>query len=602
MINLNLESEFKSLEPFQIELPDFVVLSGLNGAGKTQILQSIQNAYASISDEGYHSDFSKYVNPLSLAPNDPIPTLKSEFTSIIQDSWSKFDYYLRVKKRNSEVTFEDHYKNSLHEISIITKISEIAKKSINDLNSEDFSNYYPMDFDLTNIDLFDQNFSNLFRRYLDRYEDNKYSLFKFKEGDKNSTFLSEKDFISNFGEAPWKFINKIFKEADLDYEIHIPTNFNRDIPFELKLVNKINKAQIKFSDLSSGEKVLVSLALAIYNTSFDISVPEILLMDEPDASLHPSMSKKLINVIQEVFVKQKGIKVIMTTHSPSTVALTPEENLYVVNKHTPRIEKVSKDCVLGILMSGVPSISINYENRRQIFVESKNDVLFYDKIYRRLHKYLQPEISLSFISSGDSRKDKNGIKVSSCDQVINITTTLRNSGNKQVWGIIDYDLKNTSDNYIKVLGRGNRYSIESYIFDTILLAALLLRVKIISRKELGLNDDENYTDFKYLTVEKLQFISDFIISSVSDKFDTSNEKKLIVKYINDKEILVPNWYLHCNGHELEDKILKTFPKLNSIKRDQEEKLKLEIIDKIIDDIPTLLSIDLLEVFKHIQQQ
>src|SRR5690606_37864812 len=111
---------------------------------------------------------------------------------------------------------------------------------------------------------------------------------------------------------------------------------------------------------------------------------------------------------------------IVSTHSPSTVALSPDEAIFVVNKFDePKIEKSTKDRALNILTAGVPSFSVNYENRRQVFVESPNDVIFFEKLYRILSNSLSPEISLSFISSGESRTDKNGIKISNCEQVEN---------------------------------------------------------------------------------------------------------------------------------------------------------------------------------------
>jgi HsdM N-terminal domain len=105
------------------------------------------------------------------------------------------------------------------------------------------------------------------------------------------------------------------------------------------------------------------------------------------------------------------------------------QTIFIVNKTDPRVGKVSKDKALKILTAGVPSFSVNYENRRQVFVESRNDVLFYEKIYQRLSNYLTPEISLSFISSGDSRTDKNGDPVANCGQVKDIVERLRNAGN-----------------------------------------------------------------------------------------------------------------------------------------------------------------------------
>ena len=55
---------------------------------------------------------------------------------------------------------------------------------------------------------------------------------------------------------------------------------------------------------------------------------------------------------------------------------------------------------------------------------------------------------------------------------------------------------NNTNNFIKVIGDGNRYSIESYLFDPILIAALLLREKIINREDLGLNPESKLYRFQ----------------------------------------------------------------------------------------------------------
>lgn len=607
MIKLNLKNNFKSLEPFQIELPDFVIFTGLNGAGKTQILNAIQNNTLDLTDgDNKQLNPKKYVTSQTLAPNDSSIVTKEQLNQNVQNLWKLFSQNLNQIQRGRigpQQGLRNTFENSdSRQMKIISEIAKSAKKENKDLTADDFYNFYPLNDGLQQRDIFHQNFSNLFKRYQDKQDENEYRQYKNQQkGDKNSEFLTDEEFLANYGEPPWLFVNKIISEANLDYHIEQPKNYNRDAPYQLKLINNNNGAQIDFVDLSSGEKVLMSLALALYNSNFDIQFPKVLLMDEPDASLHPSMSKKFLDVIKEIFVVQKGVKVIMTTHSPSTVALADEENLFVVNKNGQRIEKASKDYALGILTSGVPSFSINFENRRQVFVESENDVLFYEKIFRKVTHLLKPDVSLTFISSGESRTDKNGIKVSNCGQVINVATVLRSAGNNFIWGIIDWDKDNKTNNFIKVLGDGNRYSIESYLFDPILLAALLLREKIISREDLGLNQNQNYTDFKNLTQIDIQRIVDFIISSMAPQFDTTTTELNNSKYINHVEISIPKWYLHNNGHELEDKILKVFPQLNAIKKGKEEALKLEIIDKVIDDIPELIPYDILETFKYIQQ-
>ncbi len=344
----------------------------------------------------------------------------------------------------------------------------------------------------------------------------------------------------------------------------------------------------------------MSLALALYNSNFDIEFPKILLMDEPDASLHPSMSKKFLDIIQNVFVKEKKVKVILTTHSPSTVALAPEDSIYIVSKTGIRIEKVNKDKALKILTAGVPSFSVNYENRRQVFVESSNDVNYYEKLYQQLTNYLIPEISLSFISSGESRTDKNGVKISNCGQVINIAKILKNAGNNFILGIIDWDNRNITTKFVKVLGNGNRYSIENYILDPLLIAALILREKIVSKEELGLNPNETYINLKNFDNEKLQFIADYVIKKVATVVSIKETKFNTCKLINGKEIKIPFWYLHHQGHTLEEQILKTFPQLNEIKKGKEDALKIEILSKVTEDIADILSIDLLEILKCVQ--
>ena len=69
-----LESKFKLLEPFEKELPNFVILTGINGVGKTQILQALNqnnNGLAKIFIAGFNVPVHqiRYIDKL-LIPND----------------------------------------------------------------------------------------------------------------------------------------------------------------------------------------------------------------------------------------------------------------------------------------------------------------------------------------------------------------------------------------------------------------------------------------------------------------------------------------------------------------------------------------------------
>jgi len=114
--------------------------------------------------------------------------------------------------------------------------------------------------------------------------------------------------------------------------------------------------EIDFSALSSGEKVLMALVASVYKASMDNVFPDVLLLDEVDASLHPSMMKNMLEVIKSVFLA-RSVRVILVTHSPTTIALAPEESVYVMNgAGLNRIEKKSKQMALSILTEGFATL------------------------------------------------------------------------------------------------------------------------------------------------------------------------------------------------------------------------------------------------------
>ncbi|WP_320052004.1 AAA family ATPase [uncultured Acetobacteroides sp.] len=654
-MKLDITADYKSLNPFSIELPKLTILTGLNGAGKSQILEAISNNIIKIFDNDKELTQKKYTNLLSLMPIDNgasskeiiVQRINSSFTQFqnLQNSLKNFtnnfsnslNYETErpiysnligifgtsslhtidpdILKKEIEINFpnnpdyksflnkymsnyslfcnqmiNNHYTNK-YQKNRLNKIKKETNKDIHQLTLDDFHKCL-IHIDNNNTDLFQHNLAETFKRYHLKYENNLYNKFRSNElKNKDIVWLTDEDFTEKYGEAPWILLNKILSEANLNYKVNTPENQSRDVPFGFKLIDNSTEVEISINDLSSGEKVIMSLVLALLNTSEDEVLPEIILMDEPDASLHPSMTKQFLNVINNVFVKEKGITTIITTHSPTTVALAPEESLYVVSKSNERIKKTTKEKALKTLLDGVPSISINYENRRQVFVESKYDVFFYEKVYQKIRSYLHDDISLHFISSGT-----NGSGCS--DQVKEIVKKLNSFGNKSIFGIIDWDCKNVSKDNILVLGENKRYSIENYIFDPILITAFLLREKFITRDDLGLTKNESFTDFKNLSQDKLQQIADYTINRVKSKINPSEGECYNIKYINDTEIKIPIWYLQLQGHDLEEKLKEEFHQLK--KYNKEGELKNEIINKIIDDIPELIPHDLLDVFLRIQ--
>lgn len=613
-----LESKFRSLEPFEKELPDFVILTGVNGVGKTQILQALiqtGNESAKIKINGLliPSHEIRYIEPKLLAPND-LHVVGREYYDNSNDMEFLHEYFpiysliLAYKNKFNELptTFED-FKTYIEQSSgHIFPNLKLYRELISFIEEDPDNRPSEFEFLKTNFhksyhpqisDLFTHNFSLIFKSYQSREERNFFNEYLSKQKGKNIPYLSNEDFIKKHGNPPWENINRILNEAKMDYKFEVPDAYDSEASYEPKFVKISNNISVKIPDLSSGEKILLSLFFALYNKEHASTLPKVLLLDETDASLHPLMSQQYLKILKNVFVEELGIKVLITTHSPSTVALAEEQDIFVVENTSERIRKCSKDEALSVLTAGVPSLSINYENRKQVFVESPFDVKYYDAIYKILSPHLDKEVSLNFISSGDSRTDKNGDPVANCSQVKHITQTMRRYGNKSCFGIIDWDLNNKeTEEGIIVNALNNQYSIENCLLNPLFIGLLILITKN------GPYNEVNYTfrDLDSSCPDTLNNIHDWILNKISSQFTTADNNLTSIELNNGLIIKTPQWFTHHQGHELETKILQVIPELNSLKRGKEEALKLEIINRVYEDCPELIPVNFRETFQRIQ--
>ena len=307
-----VNEKYKSLSSeIDFIFPDFVIISGLNGAGKSHLLKAIEEKAAKIySDEGVEIKNIKYVNSNSLTPNESYQVGRDSFTNEVNTIYHSLQSYVQQKRNQPQLTLQSQFSYNPRNLQIIENVISLKGKSVEEIEYDDISEQLPIYHNLIQ-DVFYQNFSAIFKRYSDKYDENAYNEFLKIKKDKNKNFLSEDKFIKKYGTPPWEFVNRIFEEANIGYSINDPIEGDRDTPYFFKLINKANNVNVNFSDLSSGEKVLMSLTLASYNSKFDVPFPEVLLLDEPDAPLHPSMAKQLLTVIQEVFVKEKQVKNVL---------------------------------------------------------------------------------------------------------------------------------------------------------------------------------------------------------------------------------------------------------------------------------------------------
>jgi hypothetical protein len=446
------------------------------------------------------------------------------------------------------------------------------------------------------IDLFQQNFAKLFVAYRDLLLSNSLAELRALRG-QVSQFHDSDEFVKIHGPAPWDFVNETIRSAGMDFSINSP-QLDAFSPFQPTLTKTSSKIVIPFSSLSSGEKILMSFAFCVYysNDRRQLAIqPKVLLLDEIDAPLHPSMSRNIIDTITRTLVGSFGIKVIATTHSPSTVALAPEDSIYTMTKGSAGLTKSTKAAALNILTVGVPTIAVSYDGRRQVFVESQTDAEVYSKLFHLLKPKLNSERSLEFIATGKRTAGK-GDEDNGCDKVRQIVDSLSNSGNLSVFGLLDWDGKNKPTERISVLANGLRNGIENVLFDPLLIAMVTYKNCPTSISEINGNDVSSYLEFTSSSHEILQKA----VKEVGLKvFQNEPEKTFKSKYVGGLELDIDCRFAETDDHTLEELILERLPFLRSVTKNQDGNFLKHMATSILPDKVEFTPIEIRDVFMEL---
>lgn len=114
------------------------------------------------------------------------------------------------------------------------------------------------------------------------------------------------------------------------YKIYKTLKLMKDIDLVRGLELKVYKRggnEFNFSDASSGESNILSTLIALVPLVEDNSL---ILIDEPEISLHPSWQYQYIGLLQKLLFHVKGCHVIIATHSHFLVSDLPVESSSVI--------------------------------------------------------------------------------------------------------------------------------------------------------------------------------------------------------------------------------------------------------------------------------
>ncbi len=324
---------FKQGDEVSLEGP-LVVMTGLNGAGKSHFFECIKETFGAARTP-YSQVFidnilvSKKKIVLKsfkdiLAVTSISQSTPANYNALKSQIWNLYDQ-IKTRRTTVERLETQNHDNAAGVIfSRLGNNFSLSKEQLDEKldDYEDLIEIWQPD------DHFNQtNLADLFVSYL-RDRDN---YLKDNAGQR----VQVKQAFEKLNLAPWSKINNTFEKLGFEYKFNDEYELTKggEIKGGVKLLNKQNHPlQYTLNDLSDGEKTIFSLAIAALRAEISNEKIQLLLLDEYDAPLNPSLTEAFFEVLETYFI-QKGTLVVLSTHSTDTIMLAPSlAVLYEVSK------------------------------------------------------------------------------------------------------------------------------------------------------------------------------------------------------------------------------------------------------------------------------
>lgn len=298
----NLEIDFTN----NGEVLNTIVIAGVNGSGKTNLLKYIYDYF----DKNYY-----YNNDLTNSINFVFEKEEEETNELIYNSlFNSLKFYENNRLYNPE---DPHFKVLNNSLKILPKIIYIPTE-INFQNIQTTTNMLERKYEFLNI--VDTNLISNIASYIAT------RVTYISNTEENLTGKEVREKVA-------KEINDIFSILDLDIKLQGLSRDERSMP----IFSNSNGEEFDINDLSSGEKQLFVRTLAIKMLEPENSI---ILIDEPELSLHPKWQQKILEVYKKI---GKNNQIIVATHSPHILGSVSKENLIILTRDENGEIKALKD-------------------------------------------------------------------------------------------------------------------------------------------------------------------------------------------------------------------------------------------------------------------
>ena len=314
-LDINFESEGKVL--------NLIVLAGVNGSGKTRVLESIRYWFEMFRSKAVNVELFYEENEREVLKS----LMNSEGLTEIEKEMQKEIEYTDCL-RNIKFYNYDYRHNKTENRNYNSKI---ISKSFEKLKIFPKLIYVPTEINFEEIKKAQTNLKKEYRfiNIVDSYEIKDIPSYiatrisKVANEEENLTMGQVRKKV--FAE-----INGIFEILELDVKLSEISKDENSMPIFTDSSGK----KFGINELSSGEKQLFLRTLAIKMLEPENSI---IMIDEPELSLHPKWQQKIVDVYRKI---GKNNQIILATHSPHILGRVEKENIILLEKNENGIVKV----------------------------------------------------------------------------------------------------------------------------------------------------------------------------------------------------------------------------------------------------------------------
>ena len=563
--------------------PDFVVICGGNGCGKSALLEALITAKETA---GAYGNFS--FDPRAVSADADMAEISVKLTFSNREQQFIKDKFKEELSETDELVVKIH-KDGRKESEKITRAARLLLSYYSKIDDAlGFFDYFGayrqrrkshlstwnanfLSDDRTKGTLAGEEKFNLTKEYLSSLkmrdlQELEKSLESGKPSPKDS--LKEiREFFNSFF-TPMEFKDVLIHKSPFDFVISTPVG------------------DIDIDDLSSGEKEIMNIFIRFHQLNPKGAV---ILFDEADAHLHPDLERRYLAVLRKL---GQGNQLFITTHSPEMMIEAGKDSLYTILKEPTKegsnqfIRVTQTEHLHNVLSEMMGSRGIISFNQRIVFIEGENasaDRAIYEAAYPP-SKY-----NISFVPAG------NSATVGKIAEQVNelLTSSL---GFQEYYSIVDRDIERFESD---PTGGRRLFKLPVYHIENLLIneGEILEVTRSMMGDKCPYNKKEEVTndlkklvlDEKHLLIYTRALIDAKLAKIAKDVIDLVYKQKKVSSAIPEfkyaevekeaKDILTAAidkgiWYSECKGRDL----LKAYCAKHGLKYEHFRNLLISRID------------------------